>query len=248
LDVCESAKTSYKYVPTTNAMQMLHSLLPCKDCNVEELKNNKEELSASGKDWEKRLKSLEIQLLTAQEERDLAERQRKQLSSERDELQLELDSALNGKNAFSEEKRRFEEKISQLEDDLEDEQSNNEQTLDKLKKLQFDLDKMSTDLHIEKSNFSKAENAKLLLEKQNRELRDKVTELEELAKGRNKTVISNLEAKMAQLEEQLHLESNEKNRLSREFKKAEKRMREMQCQIEEERKNVENYKEQVKLN
>ena len=50
---------------------------------------------------------------------------------------------------------------------------------------------------------------------------------------------------MAQLEEQLHLEANEKSRLSREFKKSEKRIRDMQSQIDEERKQAENYKEQV---
>jgi septal ring factor EnvC (AmiA/AmiB activator) len=69
--------------------------------------------------------------------------------------------------------------------------------------------------------------------------------LEELAKGRNKTVISNLEAKVAAVEEQLHLEANEKQRISREFKKNEKRLRDLQAQIEEERKQTENYKEQV---
>ena len=35
-----------------------------------------------------------------------------------------------------------------------------------------------------------------MLEKQNRELRDKLAKLEELAKGRSKVVISNLEAKI----------------------------------------------------
>jgi chromosome segregation ATPase len=144
--------------------------------------------------------------------------------------------------------------------------------LDKFKKLQFDLEKMTADLHVEKSNAAKNEvifyfvikiekiylvifflptskiktkNAKILLEKQNRELKDKLTELEEIAKGRSKSVIANLEAKVAAVEEQLHLEANEKHRLSREFKKAEKRLREMQAQIEEERKLTETYKEQV---
>lgn len=88
-------------------------------------------------------------------------------------------------------------------------------------------------------------NAKLLIEKQNRELKDKVAELEETAKGRSKTVISNLEARLAAAEEQLHLEASEKQRISREFKKNEKRLRDLQAQIEEERKQTENYKEQV---
>jgi chromosome segregation ATPase len=85
----------------------------------------------------------------------------------------------------------------------------------------------------------------LLIDKQNRELKDKIVELEELAKGRSKTVIANLEAKLASIEEQLHLESNEKQRVTREFKKNEKRLRDLQAQIEEERKQTENYKEQV---
>jgi myosin protein heavy chain len=160
-------------------------------------------------------------------------------------LQLELDSALSGKNSIIEEKRRLEERVSQLEDELEDEQSTGEQTIDKLKKQQFDIEKLTTDLHIEKSNLSKSESAKLMLEKQIRELRDKVTEHEEVSKGRSKAAISNLEAKLASFEEQLHLESNEKHRITREFKKSEKRLREMQSQIEEERKLAENYKEQL---
>lgn len=95
-----------------------------------------------------------------------------------------------------EEKRRFETRINQLEEELEDEQNNSEQLMEKFKKLQFDLEKVTSDLHVEKSSVSKAENAKIMLEKQNRELRDKLTELEELAKGRSKVVISNLEAKI----------------------------------------------------
>ena len=83
------------------------------------------------------------------------------------------------------------------------------------------------------------------MEKQNRELRDKLTELEEIAKGRSKVLISSLEAKLAAAEEQIHLEGNEKQRITREYKKADKRLRDLQSQVEEERKLCENYKEQV---
>jgi len=199
----------------------------------------------SSKDWEKKYKNNEMLLMAAQEERDLAERQRKQALADRDDVQSELDSLTSGKNVLYEDKRRLETKIAELEEELEDEQNNNEQMLDKFKKVQFDLEKMTTDLHIEKSNASKSENAKIQMEKQNRELRDKLTELEEIAKGRSKSVITNLEAKVAAVEEQLHLEANEKHRIAREYKKSEKRLREFQSQIEEERKLTENYKEQV---
>jgi len=211
----------------------------------EELRTAKDEIFVASKDWEKKMKNNEMQLIQAQEERDLAERQRKQALSERDDLQHELDSIAGGKNAFIEEKRRFEARILQLEEELEDEQNNTEQLMERFKKNQIDLEKMTSDLQIEKSAASKAENAKILLEKQNRELRDKLTELEEVVKGRNKSIISNLEAKIAAVEEQLHLEANEKQRITREYKKAEKRLRDFQSQIEEERKLTENYKEQL---
>ena len=46
---------------------------------------------------EKKLKNHELQLIQAQEERDLAERQRKRAVSERDDLQHEVDSIAGGK-------------------------------------------------------------------------------------------------------------------------------------------------------
>ena len=93
--------------------------------------------------------------------------------------------------------------------------------------------------------MAKSENTKAMIEKQNKELKDKVVELEELAKGRSKAVITNLEAKIAAVEEQLHLEANEKQRLSRELRKSDRKLRDTQTQIEEERKQAESYKEQV---
>ena len=63
----------------------------------EELRVSKDELFTSSKDWEKKLKNHELQLIQAQEERDLAERQRKQAVSERDDLQHEVDSIAGGK-------------------------------------------------------------------------------------------------------------------------------------------------------
>lgn len=61
------------------------------------------------------------------------------------------------RNAFTEDKRRLEAKIAQMEEELEDEQNTNEQTNEKLRKLQTDNEKLNTDLHVERANASKAE-------------------------------------------------------------------------------------------
>ncbi|CAF0913604.1 unnamed protein product [Brachionus calyciflorus] len=211
----------------------------------EELRLAKEEIISGGKEWEKKLKSFELQIMQLQEEKDAAERLKKQACLERDELQHEFDSVISGKNATSEEKRRLEAKITELEEELEEEQTNAEVSNEKMRKLQIDLDKLNTDLLNEKSNTLKAENAKILIEKQNKELKEKVEELEESAKGRSKAVISSLELKIAAIEEQLHMEANEKQRIAREYKKAERKIKDLQMQIDEERKQTDSYKEQA---
>ena len=84
--------------------------------------------------WEKKFKNIEMLLVAAQEERDLAERQRKQAIADRDDVQNELDSLTSGKNVLYEDKRRLDAKM-ELEEELEDEQNNNEQMLEKFKKV-----------------------------------------------------------------------------------------------------------------
>ena len=108
-----------------------------KECTreLEEIRMSKDEMFGSSKDWEKKFKNIEMLLVAAQEERDLAERQRKQAIADRDDVQNELDSLTSGKNVLYEDKRRLDAKIAELEEELEDEQNNNEQMLEKFKKV-----------------------------------------------------------------------------------------------------------------
>ena len=69
--------------------------------------------------------------------------------------------------------------------------------------------------------------------------------MEEAAKGKSKTMITTLEAKIAGLEEKINIESTEKQRVSREFKRNEKRINELLGQIEDEKKKIEGFKDQV---
>jgi hypothetical protein len=88
-------------------------------------------------DWDKKIKTFEMQLLHAQEERDLAGRQRKQAVADREDLQHEVDAIAAGKNAFVEEKRRFEARVAQLEEELDEDQTSTEQLLEKYKRGHF---------------------------------------------------------------------------------------------------------------
>jgi myosin protein heavy chain len=71
----------------------------------------------------------------------------------------------------------------------------------------FQMEQMATDLAAERSVSSKLENQRLVLERQNKEMRDKLAELEGQSRARTKATIAALEGKIANLEEQLDQEA-----------------------------------------
>lgn len=66
---------------------------------------------------------------------------------------------------------------------------------------------MMTDLQAERTVSQKLENQRLVLERQNKEMRDKLQELEGQNRARTKATISALENKIVNLEEQLDQEA-----------------------------------------
>lgn len=66
---------------------------------------------------------------------------------------------------------------------------------------------MNADLNAERSNAQKNENARQQMERQNKELKLKLQEMESAVKSKYKATITALEAKIAQLEEQLDMET-----------------------------------------
>ena len=69
-------------------------------------------------------------------------------------------------NTMSEEKRRIENRLSTMEEELEEEQSNNETTLDKARKALQQVDTLSSEVSSLQSSLNQSESAKSSLEKQ----------------------------------------------------------------------------------
>ena len=69
------------------------------------------------------------------------------------------------------------------------------------------VDQLTSELSTERSNAQRAESARVMLERQNKDLKQKVSELEEQMKTRSKATISALENKITNLEEQLEVET-----------------------------------------
>ncbi|KAK2119300.1 hypothetical protein P7K49_000686, partial [Saguinus oedipus] len=168
-----------------------------KDC-MRELDNtraSREEILAQAKENERKLKSMEAQMIQLQEELAAAERAKRQAQQERDELANEIANS-SGKGALAA-------RIAQL----EEEQDNMELINDRLKKANLQIDQINTDLNLERSHAQKNENARQQLERQNKELKVKLQEMEGTVKYKYKASITALEARIAQLEEQLDNEA-----------------------------------------
>ncbi|KAL8221982.1 UNVERIFIED_CONTAM: hypothetical protein K2H54_074742 [Gekko kuhli] len=212
---------------------------------LDDTRISREEILAQAKENEKKLKSMEAEMIQMQEELAAAERAKRQAQQERDELADEIANS-SGKGALAlEEKRRLEARIAQLEEELEEEQSNTELMNDRFKKANLQIDQINTDLNAERSNAQKNENARQQLERQNKELKAKLQEMESAVKSKYKSSITALEAKIAQLEEQLDSETKERQAASKQVRRTEKKLKDVLLQVEDERRNAEQYKDQA---
>ncbi|KAK7484698.1 hypothetical protein BaRGS_00024106 [Batillaria attramentaria] len=212
---------------------------------VDEARIAREEMAAAAKDNEKKIKNLEAELLRMQEELAAAERGRRNAEAERDELADEIGSSASSKQALLDEKRRLEARISELEDELDEEHNNSEMASDRARKAQIAMEQMNTDLLAERSISQKLENQRLVLERQNKDMREKLQELEGQNRARTKATIAALESKIANLEEQLDQEAKERASLARANRKMDKRVKELMIQAEDERRSADQYKEQL---
>uniref|UniRef100_A0A8U7MWZ2 Myosin-9 n=1 Tax=Corvus moneduloides TaxID=1196302 RepID=A0A8U7MWZ2_CORMO len=203
---------------------------------LEDTRTSREEILAQAKENEKKLKSMEAEMIQLQEVMEYACKSRVGLFS----------LAKNYMQALAmEEKRRLEARIAQLEEELEEEQGNTEIINDRLKKANLQIDQMNADLNAERSNAQKNENARQQMERQNKELKLKLQEMESAVKSKYKASITALEAKIAQLEEQLDMETKERQAASKQVRRAEKKLKDILLQVDDERRNAEQFKDQA---
>ncbi|XP_051576348.1 myosin-10-like [Myxocyprinus asiaticus] len=212
---------------------------------LDETKLSKEEIVAQSKDTEKRLQTLEAEVVQLTEELAVSERQRRQAQQERDEMADEIVSSTSGKSALFEEKRRLEARITQLEEELEEEQSNAELLAERQRKSTLQVETLTVQLSGERTLAQKSESAREILDRQNKELKTRLSELEGSVKGKNRLSIAALEAKIESMEEQLEQERQEHTMANKLVRKTEKKLKEVLIQVDDERRHADQYREQV---
>uniref|UniRef100_A0A672RQ88 Myosin-9 n=1 Tax=Sinocyclocheilus grahami TaxID=75366 RepID=A0A672RQ88_SINGR len=211
---------------------------------LEDTRLSREEILAQSKENEKKVKSMEAEMIQLQEELAAAERAKRQAQQERDELRGGV-----WRHGSLKERRRLEARIAKLEEELEEEQNNTELVNDRLKRALLQVHQINVELTAERSTSQRLEGARSQMERQNKELKLKLTELEGTVKSKYKASIAALEAKIIQLEEQLDVETKERQQASKLVRRTEKKLKEVILQVDDERRNTEQFKDQSdKLN
>merc|ERR1719208_143408 len=200
--------------------------------DAEEAHASKNEVLQQSKDLEKKIKVLEADLVQMQEDLSAAERARRTAEAERDELAEEFSSS-GSKGAAA------------LEGELEEEQTQSEMLMERARKSQISIEQLTTELAGERGNCQKMENTKMMLERQNKELKAKLEEVENSNRAKAKAAIAALESKVSNLEEQLSAEAQERMLGAKSNRRLEKKIKELMMQLEDERRHADQYKEQV---
>uniref|UniRef100_A0A5F8HEK4 Myosin-10 n=1 Tax=Monodelphis domestica TaxID=13616 RepID=A0A5F8HEK4_MONDO len=208
---------------------------------LEEARASRDEIFAQSKENEKKLKSLEAEILQLQEELASSERARRHAEQERDELADEIANSASGKSSLLDEKRRLEARIAQLEEELEEEQSNMELLNDRFRKATLQVDTLNSELAGERSAAQKSESTRQQLERQNKELKAKLQELEGSVKSNLRAPFFVLKPKFVQMED--HWE--ERAAANKLVRRTEKKLKEIFMQVEDERRHADQYKEQM---
>uniref|UniRef100_A0A668AVQ2 Myosin-9 n=1 Tax=Myripristis murdjan TaxID=586833 RepID=A0A668AVQ2_9TELE len=210
----------------------------------------------------KQVREMEVELEDERRQRSQALSTRKKLELDLAELETQIDAANRGRDEALKQLRKLQaqmkEQLRELDelrlsrDEALSEAKENERKLKSMEAdaLQFqEVEQLTTEVSAERSTSQRLEGARAQLDRQNKELKLKLQELEGTVKSKYKSTIAALEAKNAQLEEQLDIESKERQQASRQCRRTEKKLKEVLLQVDDERRNTEQYKDQAdKLN
>uniref|UniRef100_A0A3Q3SVD3 Cingulin like 1 n=1 Tax=Mastacembelus armatus TaxID=205130 RepID=A0A3Q3SVD3_9TELE len=183
-------------------------------------------------------------LRQCQREQDEAVLKEKKLEKEVQDLKTEAETNANTKEDKS---RQMKLMIAQLELDLEEERQNGEQLMDRIDRGREQVEQMRNELLQERASRQDLECDKMALERQNKDLKSRVSHLEGSQKSNKEGMVAQLEERIQELEERLEGEERERANLQLVNRRLERKVKEMMMQVEEEHHSMQDQKDQLNL-
>ncbi|KAJ3017967.1 UNVERIFIED_CONTAM: hypothetical protein HDU68_011389 [Siphonaria sp. JEL0065] len=194
---------------------------------------------------ESQLRELKSNLEDSEAQRGLLEKSKKTLESRLEELGEQYSSADRSRNELTKSVLELDQKAVDLRDSLEELQDQAKLAAEKLHRAEQQLQDSATDLNKERDTAIELERAKVLLEKQVKELNSRVFELEAASLTSSAGSTKRLEARINELMGQIEFEMTEKSELQKNARKLERTLREMQFQVAEKDKVKQRFEEDI---
>ncbi|KAM4631040.1 cingulin-like protein 1 [Polymixia lowei] len=228
-----------------------------KEKNRRELAELQRQLKERGQELEKsRLAAKALQeelsrrdddLRQCKRERDEAVLTEKTLEQKIFDLEVEAETHAHTKDDKSRHIKIMEDRITQLELDLDEERQSGDQLMDRIDRGREQVEQMRNELLQERASRQDLECDKMALERQNKDLKGRVTHLEGSQKSNKEGLVTQLETRIQELEERLEGEERERANLQLVNRRLERKVKEMMMQVDEEHHSMQDQKDQLNL-
>ncbi|KAG8146973.1 hypothetical protein E2320_014048 [Naja naja] len=184
-------------------------------------------------------------LQDSQAERENALLDKELLAQRLRNLEQEMETKRRSQDDRSRQVKALEDKSKCLEVELDEERNAVELLTERINRSRDQIDQLRAELLQERSVRQDLECDKVALERQNKDLKSRLTSNEGLQKS--SVNVSQLESRIQELQEKLLVEEREKTVLLSSNRKLERKMKEVSIQIDEERQHVNDQKDQLSL-
>uniref|UniRef100_A0A3B1JB07 Cingulin b n=1 Tax=Astyanax mexicanus TaxID=7994 RepID=A0A3B1JB07_ASTMX len=206
-----------------------------------ELQRSQNNLKAA----QEELSRLKKELMVASEERDSAQLDKDLLSSRLKHLESELDTERTSQTDRSREIRLLEDKMKTLEIELDEEKTGTELLNDRIARSREQMDQLRSELMQERSARHDLEMDKSSLERQIKDLKSRVADMEGLS--RPSAGVTLLENKIQELEDRLHSEEREKTSILAAQRRVERKLKDVNATLDQERNQHAEQRDQLSL-
>ncbi|XP_054903883.1 cingulin isoform X2 [Poeciliopsis prolifica] len=208
---------------------------------ISELERHQQSLRRLEEEMLRQKKELQL----ACEERDNHQLDKELLTNRLRHLEGEVEASKTSLNEKTREIRILEDKLKRVELELEEEKSSVEMLTDRVSRSRDQLDQLRSELMQERSSKQDLELDKNAMERHLKELRNRVAEME--GQSRSSAGLSQLENKIQELEDRLRAEEREKNTVLSSQRRLERKLKELNMTLDEERQTHTEQRDQLTL-
>ncbi|XP_063296216.1 cingulin isoform X2 [Pelobates fuscus] len=160
-------------------------------------------------------------------------------------LEEDIESKKRVQDDRSRQVKVLEDKMKRLESELDEERNTVELLTDRVNRSRDQMDQLRAELMQERSTRQDLECDKISLERQNKDLKSRLASNE--GQQKPSANVTQLEAKLQDIQERLQSEEREKSTLLSSNRKLERKLKELNIQLEDERLQVNDQKDQLNL-